>query len=259
MRRLLLVLCAGALIAPAAAAAKSENGVFTIEVSGTSSGAWSGPPGNCAGSNQASLSGQITETATMHTRRPVAVIIQGLRSTLIPYDVYRLPDWEEGTLPVEATITRSGSLSRTICDWDGERTVPVEGAEACFGTRTFDGDAIVGFTNVDLGVGNSGPYIDSSVFGCSLEDSSWEPGALLPGPWDALGGRAPIKRSQFTQAKPGKPIVLHMHDTAPCKVEAPQSCTEAAADWTVTVRFVCRAKRDSQSCLTKKARRRLGI
>ena len=80
------------------------------------------------------------------------------------------------------------------------------------------------------------------------EDNSWEPGALLPGPWDALGGRAPIKRSQFTQAKPGKPIVFHMHDTAPCKVEAPQSCTEAAADWTVTVRFVWRAKR-----------RRLGI
>jgi hypothetical protein len=42
MRRLLIVLCAGALIAPAAAAAKSENGVFTIEVSGISSGAWSG-------------------------------------------------------------------------------------------------------------------------------------------------------------------------------------------------------------------------
>jgi hypothetical protein len=41
MRRLLIVLCAGALIAPAAAAAKSENGVFTMEVSGTSSGAQS--------------------------------------------------------------------------------------------------------------------------------------------------------------------------------------------------------------------------
>jgi hypothetical protein len=43
------------------------------------------------------------------------------------------------------------------------------------------------------------------------------------------------------------------------RVEAPQTCTEAVADWTVTIRFVCRAKRDSQSCLTKKVRRRLGI
>ena len=259
MRRLLIVLCAGALVAPAAAAAKSENGVFTMEVSGTSSGSWSGPAGNCEGSSQDALSGQIAETATMHTVRPVPVIIQGLRSTLIPYDVYKLPDWDEGELPVTVTITRTGSLSRTICDWDGTRTVPVEGAEACFGTRTFDGDAVVGFSNVDLGVGNAGPYLDTTVFGCRLEEDMWEPDGLLPGPWDALGGRAPIRRSQFTKAKAVKPIVFHMHDTAPCKVEAPQACTEAAADWTVTVRFVCRAKRDAQSCLTKKVRRRLGI
>ena len=53
--------------------------------------------------------------------------------------------------------------------------------------------------------------------------------------------------------------MFHMHDTAPCKVGAPQTCVEAVADWTVTIRFVCRAKRDSQSCLTKKVRRRLGI
>jgi len=259
MPRLVIVLCAGALIAPAAAAAKSESGVFTMEVSGTSSGAWSGPPGTCAGMNSPSLSGEITETATMHTRRPVPVIIQGLRSTLIPYDVYRLPDWEEGSLPIEATITRAGHLERTVCDYDGTRSVPVEGAEACFGTRTFAGEAIVGFTNVDLSVGNAGPYLDTTVFGCSLRYDDWEPDGLLPGPWDALGGRAPITRSQFTKAKPGRPVVFHMHDTAPCKVDAPQTCTEAAADWTVTVRFVCRAKRDSQSCLTKKVRRRLGI
>src|SRR6476620_9322415 len=202
MRRLLIVLCAGASIAPAAAAAKSESGVFTMEVSGTSSGAWSGPPGTCAGMNSPSLSGEITETATMHTRRPVPVIIQGLRSTLIPYDVYRLPDWEEGSLPIEATITRAGHLERTICDNDGTRSVPVEGAEACFGTRTFAGEAIVGFTNVDLSVGNAGPYLDTTVFGCSLRYDDWEPDGLLPGPWDALGGRAPITRSQFTKAKP---------------------------------------------------------
>src|SRR6478609_7181871 len=168
MRRLLIVLCAGALVAPAAASAKSETGVFTMDVSGTSSGAWSGPPGTCAGMNSPSLSGEITETATMHTLRPVPVVIQGLRSTLIPYDVYRLPDWDEGAVPVEATITRAGNLERTVCDHDGIRSVPVEGSEACFGAHTFTGSAIVGFTNVDLGVGNAGPYLDSEVFGCSL-------------------------------------------------------------------------------------------
>jgi hypothetical protein len=259
MRRLLVVLCAGALVAPAAAAATSETGVFTIEVAGTSSGAWSGPPGTCAGMNSPSLSGEITETATMHTLRPVPVVIQGLRSTLIPYDVYKLPDWDEGEVPVEATITRAGHLERTVCDYDGVRSVPVEGSDACFGAHTFTASAIVGFTNVDLGVGNAGPHLDSDVFGCSLRYEDWEPDGLLPGPWDALGGRAPIRRSQFTKAKAVKPIVFHMHDTAPCKVELPQTCTEAVADWTVTVRFVCRAKRDAQSCLTKKVRRRLGI
>jgi hypothetical protein len=181
------------------------------------------------------------------------------RSTLNPYTIFTLPDWDEESIPIEATITRAGSLSRTICDYQGVRTVPVEGAEVCFGTHTFAGHAIVGFSNVDLGVGNAGPHLDTTVFGCSLDNDSWEPGALLPGPWDALGGRAPIKRSQFTKAKPGKPVVFQMHDTAPCKVDAPQMCTEAVADWTVTIRFVCRAKRDSQSCLTKKVQRKLGI
>ena len=259
MRRFVVLLCAGAFVAPAAAFGKSENGVFTMEVSGTSSGSWSSAEGECAGVNPDSLSGSITETTSMRTLKPVPVIIQGLRSTLNPYDIYRLPDWDEGELPIEATITRTGSLSRTVCDYAGKRTVPVEGAEACFGTHTFAGHASVGFTNVDLGVGNVGPYLDTTVFGCQLEYDMWEPGGLLPGPWDALNGRAPIKRSQFTKARPGQPIVFHMHGSAPCKVEAPQTCTPAAADWTVTIRFVCRAKRDSQTCLTKKVRRRLGI
>jgi len=259
MRQLLILLCAGALVAPAAALARSENGVFTMEVSGTSSGAWSGPPGTCAGLNTQSLSGDISETASMHTLKPVPIVIQGLRSTLNPYTIYTLPGYDEEMVPIEATITRTGSLSRTICDYEGRRTVPVEGAEACFGTHTFAGHAIVGFSNVDLGVGNAGPFLDTTVFGCSLRYDDWEPDGLLPGPWDALDGRAPIKRSQFTKAKPGKPIVFHMHGSAPCKIEAPQTCTEASADWTVTIRFVCRAKRDAQSCLTKKVRRRLGI
>jgi hypothetical protein len=276
MRLLLVLLGAGALAAPAAAFAKAENGVFTIEISGTSSAGWAGPGVGCVGDDPSSLKGYINETATVRTLKPVPIIIQGLRSKLIPYSVFRLPSWDEGAIPVEATITREGQLSRMVCGGSSpppvnacgehnsqtdprcyhEESLPTDG---CFGTRTFKAAAGVGFTNVAFRTGNDTPSLDHEVFDCHLPDLSWEPSSLLPGPMEALGGWAPMQRSQFTQAKPGKPIVFQLHDTAPCKNEAPATCTEAVGDWTVTIRFVCRAKSDKQTCLTKKVRRRLGI
>jgi hypothetical protein len=276
MRRLLIVLCAGALVAPAAASAKSENGVFTIEVSGTTSGGWAGPGVPCVGDDPSSLKGYVNETSSVRTPKPVPIIVQGLRSTLNPYTIYRLPDWDEGSIPVEATVTREGQLTRMVCGGSSpppvnacgeynsqsdprcyhEESLPTDG---CFGTRTFKGSAVVGFTNVSFGAGNATPSLDHEVFDCHLETNMWEPSSLLPGPMDALGGYAPMKRAQFTKARPGRPIVFRIHDTAPCKNEAPATCTEAVGDWTVTFRFVCRARRDSQTCLTKKVRRRLGI
>jgi hypothetical protein len=276
MRRLLIVLCAAGLAAPAASFAKAENGVFTIEVSGTTSGAWAGPGVPCVGDDPSSLKGHVSESSAVHTLRPVPIIIQGLRSTLNPYSVFVLPKWDEEVIPVEATITREGELTRMVCGGSSpppvnacgehnsqddprcyhEETLPTDG---CFGTRTFKATAVVGFSNTTVGVGNETPSLDHQVFSCHLETNMWEPSSLLPGPMDALGGRAPFSRSQFTKARAGRPIVFHMHDTAPCKNEPPATCTEAVGDWTVTFRFVCRAKSDKQTCLTKKVRRRLGI
>jgi hypothetical protein len=276
MRRLLIVLCAGALFAPAAAVAEAEKGVLTYEVGGPSSGGLSGPGVPCVGDDPSSLKGYVNETSTVRTLKPVPIIVQGLRSTLNPYTIFRLPDWEEGSIPVEATITREGQLTRMVCGGSSpppvnacgeynsktdprcyhEETLPTDG---CFGTRTFNATAIVGFTNVSFGVGNATPSLDHEVFGCHLKFNMWEPSSLLPGPMDALGGYVAMKRSQFTKAKPGKPIVFRMHHSAPCKNEAPATCTEAVGDWTVTFRFVCRAKSDSKTCLTKTVRRKLGI
>jgi hypothetical protein len=173
------------------------------------------------------------------------------RRPILAEDIYRLPDWEEGSIPVEATVTRDGQLTRMVCG--GSSPPPVN---AC---GEYNSKTDPRFTNVSFGAGNATPSLDHEVFNCHLEFNMWEPSSLLPGPMDALGGDAPMKRSLFTKAKPGKPIVFHIHDSAPCKNEAPATCTEAVGDWTVTFRFVCRAKSDKQTCLTKKVRRKLGI
>jgi hypothetical protein len=276
MRRLLIILCAGALVAPAASFAKAENGIFTVEVSGTSSASWAGPGVPCVGDDPSSLKGHISETASIRTLKRVPIVIQGLRSKLNPYSVFVLPDWEAELVPVEATITREGELTRMVCGGASpppvnacgeynsktdprcyhEEQLPTDG---CFGTRTFKANAVVGFSNTTVGIGNETPSLDHEVFSCHLKTNAWEPGSLLPGPMDALGEKAAFRRAQFTQAKKGKPIVFHMHDTAPCRTEAPTTCTEAVGDWTVTFRFVCRAKSDSKTCLTKKVRKQLGI
>jgi hypothetical protein len=267
-----LTLAAVAVVTMAGTAhAKSEYAVFSVSVEGQGAGAWLNPVGEgCVGpAQQSALRGSMRESLRLRTPTPTLVTVSGLNGRSGPMRVMPL-DRRVSAPAVQAEVTRSGQaeyldcrkdLAWTECPEVASRTRPachaprpVAGLDACFGTRTFATALGIRFESGTAALVISPPSgLDSTIFGCEPEDMSFRPSALIPGA-TSLKTRVALPRRRLQRAKAGTVLVLRgPHQAGPdavdgCKAPAPATCEPYAGELTVELRFVCRARRTTESC-----------
>jgi hypothetical protein len=276
--RLRRPLCAALLLLvalPAAAQARSEQAIFTVELSGTYSAGWSSPGvANCGAPDPVQARGHVNERGSFRTKEAVPIVVQGLWGRDLQF--YRLRDSDQGSIPVDVEIAREGALERVVCTtWEDrprakwyacntpeqQRTDPdcskVEpiATDGCFGERRFTAEAVLGLA--PFAVYSPGDVIDQRVFGCTM-DGSFMPGSLIGG-WDAMAAKAKTGPAKFKSAKPGTAFTLRGTETKPCRQPAPATCTPATLSAQATFRFVCRSRTSMRGCLTPKLRRKLKL
>lgn len=105
----------------------------------------------------------------------------------------------------------------------------------------------------------SAPVVQAEVTRSGPEDIAFRPSALIPGS-TSLKTRVALPRQRLQRAKPGTVLVLRgPHQAGPdavtgCKAPAPATCEPYAGELTVKLRFVCRARRTTESCAQKTRR-----
>ena len=273
-------LCAALLVAaaaPALAEARSEQGVFTVELSGSYSAGWASPgvpSGHAAYPDQ--MRGQVQERGSFRTREPIPIVVQGLWGRDLQF--YNLRESSQDGIPVDAEIVRSGSLERVrfkrydempreqqkSCN-SGQPTAADPGCltadpmtlDTCFGERRFSGTA--GLSLSPLSIRAPGDNVDTRIFNCG-DEPSFTPSSLTPSTWDGMAARGTSGAQRFKSAKPGsKWTVKGIEVRSDCRIPAPATCTPAILEATATFRFVCRSPTSMKGCVTPKLRKRLKL
>jgi hypothetical protein len=249
-----LVVCAAL---PSVAAARSETGIFAVEVSGTTDASWANAgEATCSSSGYETLDGSLTEHGSFRALGPAVFSITGLNGTLGPLGHYRLNGDEDEGIPVQVDVDREGGYKRLDCP--GEQVIT--GPE-CLGARSYQGD--MGF-GVDgrVALYTPGDRIDTEIYRCEVEDGmEWaRPSGLLRGGMYNTSFKGRSIRAWLMRAKNGtKPLVLKLSSTSPCNGDWLDGCHPGTAQATLTISFVCRARSSSKSCLTPATRRKYGI
>ena len=277
--RTALVAVLASLLLASAAQAKSEFAVFALSAEGQGQGAFLNPVGEgCVGDGQqTALRGSMRESLRVSTPKATLVTISGLIGNRGPMRITPL-DRRQSAPTAQVDITRDGQveyldckpgMTYAQCPEVASRTRPechvarpVNGLEGCFGSRTFTTTLGIALTGSQAQLIVSSPSaLESSIFACQPEDQSFRPSSLIPGSSSLRTTGVALPRKTLQRAKPGTEIVLRGahtpgRDHVPgCKVAAPATCEAFSGQLTMKLKFVCRARRTTQSCAKAGGRR----
>jgi hypothetical protein len=272
-RRSLLAALLVLIAIPAAAQARAEVAVFTVELSGSYSYAWNSPGvASCNAPDPSQVRGSLTERMSFRTESPVPILVQGLWGKDLQFFNMRGEGGDSG-VPVQAEMQRQGSVERLTCKpfnelprerWRSgcseeqvaqdpvcQKVIPLP-QESCFGERRWA-------PSITLALAPFKVYppgdIDHRVFDCTAIDPSFRPDSAI----ETMTPGLKTGPQKFKSAKAGAKWTLHAREVQPCRRAAPATCTPAVLEVQATFRFVCRSPTQHKGCLTKKLRRSLEL